>query len=77
MFDYNDPKHEVQEWMIAYVKNNSWKTINLPSDISKNIIERILLDLNKRHDIIFARRIMGVFEEGKNNFFKKGDFIGI
>lgn len=76
MLDFNDPKHEVQDWMIAYHKD-MWRTINIPGDVSQNVVERIILDLNKKHEVIFARRIMGVFEEGKNNRYQKGDFIGI
>jgi hypothetical protein len=76
MLDFNDPKYEIQEWMVAY-KKDMWKTINLPGDLSQDVVERIILHLNKKYEVIFARRIMGVFEEGKKNRFQKGDFIGI
>ncbi len=69
-------KDEVQEWLIAYRKNKRWISINLPADISQELIEKIIDELNQTYDVCYSRKIMGVMEK-EQNFTPKGDFLGI
>lgn len=82
MIDYDNPKHEIQEWLLAYktykdMGRGVWVSINFPKEVTKSTVEKILIDLNKEYEIIYARRIMGVFEDGKKNHYKKGEFLGL
>lgn len=76
MIDFNDPKYHIQQWKIGYKKDNAWKTILLPGDLSMRTIEIAMNDLNENYDITYAKQIMGVMSD---NFglIKKGEFLGL
>lgn len=75
---YDWDKDPVQEWVVSYKKEGVWETIHLPGeeDVDTGIIENLMLDLNKKYPMIYARRKLGYLEK-KRHKFKKGDFFGI
>jgi len=75
-FDFNDPRHEVQSWVIGYFTEEGWKTLILPHELSAEVVESVILDLNKKYTTIYSRKIMGVLEEERNKN-EKGEFVGI
>lgn len=76
--DYNDKSVEIQGWLIGYKEYGAWRTINLPGEkfLSEAIIEKILSNLNKKSDIVYSRKKMGIYESNNHNT-KKGEFIGL
>jgi hypothetical protein len=63
------------KWLIGY-KDILWKTIELPEDMEHKVVDLLLKELNKRHEIVYVRVEKGIAE--KDNHKKKiGEFLGI
>jgi hypothetical protein len=60
-------------WLLGYKENDEWRTIEVTGHIRKEVVEMMLLDLNKKFDVVYLQVVKGI-KDKKSTRYLKGEF---
>lgn len=75
-YDWDNPNIQVDLWLIGYYKDKQWETLRIPGDLSEELVERIIEELNQKYHVIYKKQKEGILQKDPHKT-RKGEFLGL